>query len=292
MTPSSWLNFDEITTVATVAERHGVSSLRLTGGEPLLRSDVPQLVEMLRARTTLPRIAMTTNGLMLPKLAHDLYRAGLSDITVSLDTLQPERMQRVGGGDHLPGILRGIDAAREAGFEHLKINSVVIRGTNDDEVCALAQFAWSIGAEPRFIEYMPLDDLWQRARVVTADEIVELVQAQHGPAEPLSVPAGSTAMRYRLSDGHIFSVIPTLSHAFCGDCDRIRVTADGRVLGCLYADDGPSVRDALRAAPGDLDAVARVLQLSYTQRGPGYMQQLLHSPERLEHHAAMYAVGG
>ena len=293
LAPDAWLSFSQITTVAAVAEELGITSLRLTGGEPLTRADVPQLVAMLRQRTTIPRIAMTTNGILLPRYATDLAAAGLSDITISLDTLHPNRMQRLGGGDYLDSVLRGIDAACGAGFAALKINSVVIRGINDDELHDLATFAWRMGAEPRFIEYMPMDEHWQRELVLTADEIVQRMQDNFGTIEALYNPVGSTSMRYRLlATGSFFAVIPTLSHAFCGDCDRIRLTADGRVLGCLYSDNGPSVRDVLRANPTDTEGIARVLQLSYTQRGPGYMRQLLHSPDRLSHHAQMHVVGG
>lgn len=254
------LTYEEIARVARVCvERFGFEAIRLTGGEPLIRAHVVRLIELLAPLGV--DLALTTNGVKLPELAHDLAAAGLGRVNVSLDSLQRERFVALTRRDELDRVLAGIDAALDAGLAPVKLNAVVIRGVNDDEVADLAGFGRDKGVGVRFIEFMPLDadDAWDRNRVVPASEILDAV---HG-AFPLRgwprAPAAAghpdePAERFGYADGRgDVGVIASVTEPFCESCDRIRITAEGRLRTCLFAIDETDLRAELRADDG-LDA--------------------------------------
>jgi cyclic pyranopterin phosphate synthase len=251
------LTYEEIARVARVCvERFGFESVRITGGEPLVRAHVTRLVEMLAPLGV--DIAMTTNGVKLPELAHDLVHAGLRRINVSLDSLRPERFLALTKRDELVRVLAGIDAALEAGLSPVKVNAVVMRGVNDDEVVDLARFGRERGVGVRFIEFMPLDAQgeWSNDKVVPAREILDRINdvfpltrvgAEHAHVEP--------AERWAYSDGvGDVGVIASVTEPFCDNCDRVRITAEGEFRTCLFALDETDLRAIVRSDGPDVDA--------------------------------------
>jgi cyclic pyranopterin phosphate synthase len=253
---SEVLTFEEIERVARVAvERLGVDSIRLTGGEPLMRAHLPVLVSKL-ARLGVD-LAMTTNGATLAQHVHALRDAGLGRINVSLDTLRPDRFVELVRRDGLTDVIAGIDAAVAAGFGPVKVNAVVMAGVNDDEIVELATFGRDHGVELRFIEFMPLDAerRWRRDRVVSQAEILERI-SQVYPLAPVE-RGHEPAERFRYLDGAGFvGVIPSVTRPFCGSCDRIRLTAEGRVRNCLFALEEFDLRGPLRQGATDDDLAA------------------------------------
>jgi cyclic pyranopterin phosphate synthase len=252
----SILTFEEITRLVRVFASLGARKVRLTGGEPLLRHDLATLVAQL-SELGLGDLAMTTNGLLLAKQAGALRRAGLRRVTVSLDTLHPERMRELARSDRHADVLAGIAAARAAGFERVKLNSVVIRGVNDDELADLLEFARAQGAEVRFIEYMDVGGAtaWSAEQVVSQREMLEVLSRRYGAIVP--VPAGADptapAERFQLPDGTTFGIIASTTAPFCRACDRSRLTADGTWFLCLYAEQGVNLREPLRAGATDAE---------------------------------------
>jgi cyclic pyranopterin phosphate synthase len=252
---SSLLSYEEMERLVRVFVDLGVTKVRLTGGEPLLRHDLHELVELLAGVPGLRDIALTTNGLLLSRQAAALRAAGLQRVTVSLDTLIPSRMRDFAKSDRHADVLAGIAAARAAGFAPLKLNAVIVRGFNDDEIGDLLAFAQSHGAELRFIEYMDVGGAtrWSREAVVPRDEILQRL-AQFHPLTPIPDPRSSApAERFALGDGTTFGIIASTTAPFCGACDRGRLTADGRFYTCLYAAQGLDLRDPLRAGASDAD---------------------------------------
>ncbi len=245
------LQFEEIETLVDVFLDLGVDKVRLTGGEPLLRRHVTDLVSRLAARDRIRDLAMTTNGVLLAPLAADLERAGLHRVTVSLDTLQRERFVRLTRVDELDRVRAGLDAAA-ADFPGFKIDTVVIRGTNEDEIGDLLALARTLGAEIRFIEYMDVGGAthWTMAQVVSRDEILAEIARRFGPATPIVEDSSAPADRYRLEDGTVFGIIASTTAPFCSDCDRSRLTADGLWYLCLYAARGIDLRGPLRGGAG------------------------------------------
>jgi cyclic pyranopterin phosphate synthase len=244
------LTFEEIVEVADLAGAAGVDRVRLTGGEPLLRRDLPTLISRLAGRPWLRELALTTNGVLLTDAAPALRRAGLHRVTVSLDTLQRERFMRLARVDALPQVIAGIEAARRAGFEGLKLDSVISRGDNDDELVPLLEFAREYAAEVRFIEYMDVGGAthWRRDAVVSHDEMLARLAKHFGPIVAIDAPGSSApAMRYRLPTGQVFGIIASTTRPFCRTCDRLRLTADGVLFLCLYAQHGTDLRRPLRA---------------------------------------------
>jgi cyclic pyranopterin phosphate synthase len=259
---SQVLTFEEIETVARVAVQHfGIRSIRLTGGEPTLRANVAGLISQLAALSTPDHpidLAMTTNGSTLASLAETLRAAGLNRVNISLDSLDPDRFARLTRRDDLARVLEGIDAACAAGFDAVKVNCVVMAGCNEDELVDFAVFGRERGIEVRFIEFMPLDadGAWTRSSVVSLDQIVSTI----GAAFPLeTLERGSApAAKFRYLDGRgTFGVIASVTDAFCGSCDRVRLSAEGGLRNCLFAQDEVDLRGILRGsvatpATGDL----------------------------------------
>ena len=255
------LSFEEIERIARIlVERYGFTSIRLTGGEPTVRAHLPVLVERLAKLDT--DLALTTNGTTLGLIAHDLAAAGLRRINVSLDSLQRERVVELTRRDCLAQVLDGIDAAIDAGLSPVKVNAVLVRGVNDDEVVDFATFGRERGVSVRFIEFMPLDATgeWTSDKVVSRDEIVAVIDAvypletaAHGQrgSEPAEV------LRYRDGKGDI-GVIASVTNAFCDSCDRVRLTADGQLRSCLFALDELDLRALLRGGASDDDVAAAV----------------------------------
>jgi cyclic pyranopterin phosphate synthase len=242
------LTFEEIVTLVDVATSLGVSRVRLTGGEPLLRRDLPTLVAQLAARPAIVDLALTTNGVLLADQAEALARAGLHRITVSLDTLRPDRFEQLTRRPALAQTLAGIEAAGRV-FGGLKLDTVLMRGVNDDEMADLVEFAKAHRAELRFIEYMDVGGAtrWSWERVVTRRDMLETLSARYGRVEAVEKVSSAPADRYRLPDGTIVGIISSTTEPFCADCDRVRLTADGHWFQCLYATKGLDLRTPLRA---------------------------------------------
>jgi len=246
------LQFEEIERLVDEFLQLGVEKVRLTGGEPLLRRDLPSLIEKLSRKTAIRDLAMTTNAVLLAPAAHDLKRAGLHRLTLSLDTLQRDRFMKLARFDELPRVIAGVDAAVDT-FPGFKMDTVIIRGVNDDEIIPLLEFAKSRGAEIRFIEYMDVGGAtnWSMSQVVSRQEMLATIAAQYGTIEPLREATSAPADRYRLPDGTVFGIIASTTEPFCRSCDRSRLTADGVWYLCLYAARGVDLRGPLRGGVSD-----------------------------------------
>ena len=244
------LTLEEISRIADLFGELGVDRVRITGGEPLLRRNLPTLIDNLASKPWIRDLAMTTNGVLLADAADELKQVGLRRLTVSLDTLRSDRFKKLARIDALSEVLEGIEASRRAGFHGLKLDTVVTRGDNDDELVDLVEFARSADAEVRFIEYMDVGGAtsWKKDAVVSRAEILTRLADHYGPIAPIAEP-GSTApaARFRLPDGLSFGIISSTTQPFCRTCDRSRLTADGVLLLCLYARDGIDLRRPLRA---------------------------------------------
>jgi cyclic pyranopterin phosphate synthase len=256
---SEILTYEEIERVARVCvERFGFDGVRITGGEPTVRANLPLLVELL-ARLGVD-LSMTTNGVSLGLVAHELRAAGLQRVNISCDSLRPERFAEMTRRDDLARVLDGIDAAVAAGFDPVKVNCVLMRGVNDDEILDLAAFGRERGVVMRFIEFMPLDadGAWTAATVVTQDEIVATIDAVH-PLEAVPGPGAAPATRYRYRDGGgEIGVVASVTRSFCATCDRVRLTADGQFRSCLFAVREADLRSVLRSGGSDDDLAAAV----------------------------------
>jgi cyclic pyranopterin phosphate synthase len=274
------LHFEEIETLVDVFIRLGVDKVRLTGGEPLLRRNLPDLVERLSARTGIRDLAMTTNGVLLAPHVRTLRDAGLHRLTVSLDTLRADRFRELTRNDELDRVLEGIAAAAPV-FPGLKIDTVVIRGVNDDELVPLVEFARGHGAEIRFIEYMDVGGAthWSMPRVVSRAEILSSLSAHYGTITPIDETSSAPADRFLLPDGTTFGIIASTTEPFCHSCDRSRLTADGLWYLCLYAAHGTDLRRPLRAgAPAD--QLARLIRATWEVRSDRGAEERLAGRDR------------
>lgn len=282
------LTFEELARVATICvERFGFDSIRLTGGEPTVRSGLSVLVEQLAALPV--DLSLTTNGSTLRSQARSLKDAGLGRLNISLDSLRADRFEALTRRDELPRVLDGIRAAVEAGFDPVKVNVVVVRGVNDDEIVDFARFGRDEGVTVRFIEFMPLDadHRWSQGQVVPSAEIVAAIDAEF-PTEP--VQRGSEpAERHRYLDGHgEIGVIGTVTEPFCSSCDRVRLTADGQLRACLFATDETDLRALLRGGATDDDlADAIVATVGAKWAGHGITNVTFTRPTR-----SMSEIGG
>ena len=280
---SEVLTFEEFERLSRVfVERFGVDGLRLTGGEPTVRAHLPVLVRKLAQLRVpadsasplagqKPDLSITTNAATFRVVANELREAGLDRVNISLDTLQPDKFLRITRRDELARVLDGISAAQEAGFSPVKINAVIERGVNDDEIVDLARFGREIGAEVRFIEFMPLDASghWLHDKVVGQDEIVATLAATF-PLEPVPARGAAPADRWRYLDGGgTVGVIPSVTKPFCGDCDRVRLTAEGQLRTCLFATDEFNLRDLMRADADD-DQLAAEIQRAVGLKWAGH----------------------
>jgi cyclic pyranopterin phosphate synthase len=265
--------------------------VRLTGGEPLVRAGVTDLVARL-GRIGFSDLSMTTNGTGLARLAPDLAAAGLHRVNISCDSLEPERFGDIRRRGVLATVLEAMDAAEAAGLTPVKVNVVVIAGVNDDEIVDLAAFARDTGRVVRFIEFMPLDadEIWDRTKVLPGEEILARIGAVW-PLEPASerVSDPAPADRYRFLDGRgEIGVITSVSRAFCGSCNRLRLTADGAIRNCLFANDEHPVRDLLRSGGTD-DDLAFLLRQAVWAKRPGHG---INDPSFLRPARSMSMIGG
>ena len=301
---TSILTFEETQRLVGVFARLGVRKVRLTGGEPLLRRDLETLVAELAAIPEVDDLALTTNGVLLARHAEALRAAGLSRITVSLDTLKPERFETFTKSARWEDVVQGLRAARAAGFTGLKLNTVVIRGYNDDELADLIEFGRAHEAVVRFIEYMDVGGAteWSRDQVVSRADILAALAERYGPVSPLpgDDPA-APAERFALADGLTFGVIASTTAPFCRACDRARLTADGLWFLCLYANDGIDLKAMVRDGATD-DEVAGAIAARWSARNDRGAEEratlegrgILHSIESLRRdpHREMHTRGG
>jgi cyclic pyranopterin phosphate synthase len=269
---SDVLTFEEITRFAGICVEHFcVDGIRLTGGEPTVRAHLPILVKQLASLRLpahapsafagqAPDIALTTNGATLRNVAHELLMAGVSRVNVSLDTLQPEKFLAMTRRDEFHNVIAGIKEAQLAGFHPVKVNAVIERGTNDDEIVDLATFGRENNVEVRFIEFMPLDaeQGWAGSKVVSQDEIVQAIHAVY-PLEQMPLRGAAPADRWRYLDGKgTVGVIPSVTKPFCGDCDRVRLTADGQFRTCLFSTTEFDMKSLLRNGASDVEIAAEI----------------------------------
>ncbi|HEY3033996.1 MAG TPA: GTP 3',8-cyclase MoaA [Streptosporangiaceae bacterium] len=287
------LTDDEVVRLARIGvEQLGITEIRYTGGEPLLRRGLPDMVARTAALRPRPEISLTTNGIGLGRLAGALAEGGLDRINVSLDTLRPEVFRSLARRDRLNDVLTGLAAAAEAGLTPVKVNTVLMRGVNEDEAVALLRFCLAHGYELRFIEQMPLDAQhgWRREEMVTADEIMAALSAEFTLTPDDERVRGSAPAETFLVDGGParVGVIGSVTKPFCGDCDRVRLTADGQVRNCLFARTESNLRDPMRSGASD-DDLAGIWRRAVAVKLPGHG---INEPGFLQPTRPMSAIGG
>jgi GTP 3',8-cyclase len=297
------LHFEEISRLVDVFIELGVDKVRLTGGEPLLRRDLPALIEPLAAKPGLRDLAITTNGVLLAEHAASLKASGLHRVTVSLDTLDPARFTALTRRTTHARVLEGIASLARAGFTGTKLDTVVMRGVNDDEIVPLIEFAKTVPAEVRFIEYMDVGGAtqWSMDKVVSRQQILDVARGHYGAVEEVVEVSTAPADRFRLPDGTVFGIISSTTAPFCADCDRSRLTADGQWYLCLYATRGIDLRGPLRggASTEELKALITGRWGKRTDRGAEERLRMRHrSPLveiaelRRDPHLEMHTRGG
>jgi cyclic pyranopterin phosphate synthase len=286
------LSFEEITRFVRIVSQMGVRRLRLTGGEPLVRADLPRLVEQIASLPDVEDLALTTNGILLAEHAAALRHAGLHRINVSLDTLSEETFQKISRRPGLDRVLAGIAAAQDAGFVSIRLNAIAIRGLTEAEILPLARFARERGLELRFIEYMPLDaeQHWQSADVLDGETIRNTLEAEFGPLVPVAPPHPSQpAVDFEYDDGRgRIGLIHPVSQPFCGDCDRLRLTAEGQIRNCLFSTREWDARALLRGGGSD-DEIATLVRDCVWAKAPAHG---IGSDEFVRPERAMYQIGG
>jgi GTP 3',8-cyclase len=286
------LTFEEIERVVRVAVPLGIDKVRLTGGEPLVRRDLPKLVEKLVPIPGLADVGLTTNGILLARLAQTLRNAGLKRINISIDTLDPVRFERLTRRPGLEQVIEGILAAKDAGFDPVKINAVAIRGQTEEDVVPLAHFARQHGLELRFIEYMPLDagHAWERRKVLFADDIIELIERGIGPLVGVLDPdPRAPAVDYDYADGQgRVGIIASVSRPFCTSCNRLRLTSDGKLRNCLFSLEESDLKGLLRGGGTDAQ-IGQTIRDCVASKWEGHEINTSRfiQPERL-----MHSIGG
>ena len=286
------LDFEEIERITRILASLGIEKIRITGGEPLLRRDLDRLVGELTGLKGIRSVDMTTNGWHLEGKAKALKEAGLRGVTVSLHSLHSDRFSKISGVDALPRVLRGIDRALDVGLKPVKVNSVAIRGYNDDEIMELVEYARERSISIRFIEFMPLDGLgiWSSGRVVSGKEIIEKVSSRY-PLVARGRGTGETSSLWRFADGRgDLGLITPMSDPFCDDCDRIRLTADGKLLSCLFDTEYHDMRHLVRNGATDEQIAGALLKAVWKKpEGVGYMPWIRNGWEKPRN---MNAIGG
>ena len=286
------LSFEEIERIARIAVGLGIDKIRVTGGEPLVRRDLPLLIARLNAIAGLGDLALTTNGVQLAELAEPLYEAGLRRINVHLDTLDRARFKQITRRDDLDKVLAGIAAVQRLGFGPIKLNAVAVKNLIEPDIVPLARFARENGFEARFIEFMPLDaqQLWDRTKVLLADDIIRILSREIAPLMPAaSGDLRAPALQYRFADG-IGSVgfIASVSRPFCKSCNRLRLTADGKLRHCLFAIEEDDVRGLLRSGAGD-EEIASLIRSCVAGKWEGHE---INTSRFVAPPRPMYAIGG
>ena len=286
------LSYEEIERFVRVAVTLGITKVRITGGEPLVRKDLPLLVRRLNAIPEIRDLALTTNGVLLEELAGPLYEAGLRRINIHLDTLDRERFIRITRRDEIDRVLAGIETCLKLGYSPVKINAVAVKDLVEPDVVPLARFGRERGIEIRYIEFMPLDaqGLWDRGRVLLADEMVEMLSREICPL--IEIPdrdPRAPATEYRFADGiGTVGFIASVSRPFCLNCNRIRLTADGHLRYCLFALEETNVKDLLRGSASD-DEIAQVIRATVLRKWEGHE---INSARFVAPPRPMYAIGG
>ena len=297
------LSFEEIGRLIDCFTDLGVDRVRLTGGEPLMRHDLPLLVRQLAAKPALRDLALTSNGVLLAEQAAALAAAGLQRVTVSLDTLRPDRFQALTRRAGLDQVLNGIAAAGAAGLRPLKLDTVVMRGINDDELIDRIEYGKTVAAEVRFIEYMDVGGAthWSAERVYPRASILDDLARRYGAIAALREESAAPAERYRLPDGTVFGIIASTTAPFCRACDRARLTADGMWYLCLYARAGIDLRAALRRGATREELAALIAAGWQARRDRGAEERVVHrdrapllpaSELRKDPHLEMHTRGG
>ena len=288
---SELLSFDEIERFVQVATSIGIRKVRLTGGEPLMRPKLPDLVAKLSSITAIRDLALTTNAVLLAEAAKPLHDAGLRRLNIHLDTLDRERFRQITRRNDFGRVMAGLEAAKTIGYDVIKINAVAIKGLTEPDVVSLVRFGRENGIEVRFVEFMPLDaqELWSLDRVLTADEMIGMVEREFGPltAVPDADPR-APATEYRLADGYRIGFIASVSKPFCMNCNRLRLTSDGKMRYCLFANEETDVRALLHSdeTAGELETAIRS---TVWQKWIGHEINRANfvAPQR-----PMYAIGG
>jgi cyclic pyranopterin phosphate synthase len=286
------LTFEEIERFVRAAVPLGITKLRITGGEPLIRRDLPRLIEKLSAIDGVRDVALTTNAVLLKQQAKDLYAAGLRRLNVHLDTLDRERFRQITRRDDLPRVLEGIEAATDAGFRRIKLNVVAVRGLIERDIVPIARFCRERAFEPRFIEFMPLDSqsLWDRSKVLTADEIIATLSQEFGEIRPIPDPdPHAPATEYAYADcGGTIGFIASVSKPFCLNCNRIRLTSDGKLRYCLFAIEETDVKGLLRSGASE-DEIQQTIRRNVAEKWLGHE---INSVKFVPPPRPMYAIGG
>lgn len=287
------LSFEELEYIAEIFVSIGIEKIRLTGGEPLIRRDVPVLVEKLsRLKPALSDIALTTNGYDFVRHAEALKNSGLDRVTFSLDSLRPERFQEITGVDGLGRVLDSIETARQLGFSPVKVNAVIVRGRNDDEVVDFARFAIKNDVSFRFIEYMPLDSghEWSRELVVAGREIRDAIDREVPLLLKNTSRGSSTSWKYKFADGSPgeIGIIAPVTEMFCGACSRIRLTADGQIRTCLFSTEEHDLRGVLRSG-ASREAIIDFIRAAVLKKEPGHR---INDPEFVQPERTMSFIGG
>ena len=297
------LTFEEIDTLVEVFAGVGVDRVRITGGEPLLRKNLPDLIALLARKTAIRDLALTTNGILLADQVEALRAAGLPRITVSLDTLHTDRFKTLTRFDSLDVVLRGLELAASAGFDSVKVDTVVIRALNDDELVPILELGKRLGVEVRFIEYMDVGGAtrWSMQDVVSRQEMLRQLSAHFGPISAVNEDTAAPADRFTLPDGTVFGIISSTTEPFCRQCDRSRVTADGLWYRCLYARTGTDLRGPLRSKAG-LDGLRTLITDGWQARADRGAEERLATADRTplipvevllnEPHLEMHTRGG
>jgi GTP 3',8-cyclase len=286
------LDFEEMERFARIAVRLGISKIRVTGGEPLVRRDLPLLVRRLAAIPGISDLALTTNGVLLPELAGPLFEAGLRRLNVHLDTLDRERFRKITRRDDLDKVLAGLSLARELGYTRIKLNAVAVKDLVEPDIVPLARYARERGFEVRYIEFMPLDaqNLWDRGKVLTAGEIIETLSREISPLIPAPDPdPRAPASEYAFADGiGTVGFIASVSRPFCLNCNRIRLTADGKLRYCLFAIEEDDVKSLMRSGATD-DEIAALVRCNLAGKWEGHE---INSTRFVAPPRPMYSIGG
>ena len=291
MDRSNLLSFEEIQRVAQIVSRMGINRLRLTGGEPLMRKNLPVLIKMLNEVDGIDDIAMTTNAYFLKDQAQSLKDAGLKRLNVSLDALDPEKFRDVNRRDCLQSVLDGLDTARKVGFKSIKINAVAVRNFSETEIMSLIEMGRSDGFEIRFIEFMPLDSdkVWERDKVLFGHEIVNMIKENYDLVPIDNSLEIGPASEYNFADGKgKIGIITAVSNPFCDHCNRIRMTADGKLRTCLFSTKETNLKELIRSGATD-ETIIETLKQAVLVKEPGHKINLddFERPTR-----AMHAIGG
>jgi cyclic pyranopterin phosphate synthase len=273
LTHDDILRYKEIQKIVKAAARLGVKNIRITGGEPLVRPDVGALIELLYLIEGINDISLTTNGVFLEKYMHELKEAGLKRVNISLDSFNPDKFKYITGGGNVEDVLRGIEAAKEAGLDPVKINMVPIKGVNDDEIADFARKSITDGWNVRYIEYMPFADSEDdKKKMIGIDEIKEIVANAIGTLEPCGTAIGNgPAKYYRFPDATgTVGFIGAMTHSFCSECNRFRLTADGRLMPCLMQDDEIDIKGPLRAG-ASIEELEEIIRKAVALKGERHL---------------------